>query len=246
MKYSKGKFVRSDIQTNERVIILGRTGTGKSLFADTLMNYLGRKVYLILGDVKNEYSHIPVIDFKTFYSQKKGVVRINKLKIRTATQTIDTDDLFKITEFIASNLFKHNQELKEAKKPLRRCMLCIEELGTVCKKGGRLYDRMYNTAKIVAQGRSVEIGFIGISQRPQQLHTDFLSQADHIISFEVSSKHDLEAMKSYFNPEMYGKLKRFGFFHYDIKAGNIKTCYPLYENELYHSLDYYRDLFGRS
>ena len=105
---------------------------------------------------------------------------------------------------------------------------------------------MYNTAKIISQGRGVEVGFIGISQRPQQVHTDFLSQADHIISFEVSSKHDLEAMRSYFSKEQYEILKRFEFIHYDIKAGSVKQCYPLYENELYHPLNYYRNLFGRS
>lgn len=246
MKVNRGKFKRTDIHTNERTIILGRTGTGKSVFADTLLTYLGKKVFIVLIDVKDEYIHIPVIDFKVFNTQRKGVVRINELKVKTRTGVFQTDDLYKITEIIASNLFKYNQKLKEAGKPLRRAMLCVEELGSVCKKGGRLYDVMYNTAKVISQGRGVEVGFIGISQRPQQVHTDFLSQSDHIISFEVSSKHDLEAMRSYFSKEQFENLQRFEFVHYNIKAGNIKHCYPLYENELYHSLDYYRNLFGRS
>jgi len=228
------------------MVILGRTGTGKSVFTDTMLNYLGRKVFIVLIDVKDEYLHIPTLDFKTFFTQRKGVVRINNLTIKSGNQTLKTDDLYKITEFIASNLFKQNQKLKEEGKPLRRAMLCVEELGSVCRKGGRLYDVMYNTAKVISQGRGVEIGFIGISQRPQQVHTDFLSQADHVISFEVSSKHDLEAMKSYFSKEQYESLQRFEFIHYKIKAGNVKHCYPLYENELYHSLEYYRNLFGRS
>ncbi|MHA1292221.1 MAG: helicase HerA domain-containing protein [Promethearchaeota archaeon] len=246
MKFIRGKFKRSDIKTNERIIILGRTGTGKSVLTDTLLEYLGRKVFIVLIDVKDEYIHIPTLDFKTFFTKKKGVVRINRLKIKTNIQIVDTDDLFKVTEFIASNLFKYNQKLKEAGKPLRRAMICVEELGSVCRKGGRLYDVMYNTAKVISQGRGVEIGFIGISQRPQQVHTDFLSQSDHIISFEVSSKHDLDAMKSYFSKEQYESLQRFEFIHYKIKSGSVKHCYPLYENELYHSLDYYRNLFGRS
>ena len=246
MKFEKGKFKRTKIHTNERIVVLGRTGTGKSLFTDTLIHYLAKQCYIVLIDVKGEYLHIPTLDFKTFFTQKKGVVRINELTIKHGSQTTKTDDAYKITEFIASNLFKYNQKLKAERKPIRKAMICVEELGSVCKKGGRLYDVMYNTAKIISQGRGMEIGFIGISQRPQQVHTSFISQSDHIISFEVSSKHDLEAMKSYFNTEQYNNLKRFEFLHYIIKEGIIKQCYPLYENELYHSLEYYRKLFGRS
>ena len=246
MKFEKGKFKRTKIHTNERLVILGRTGTGKSVLTDTMIQYLAKSCYIVLIDVKGEYLHIPTLDFKTFFTQKRGVVRINELTIKSGSQTMITDDAYKITEFIASNLFKYNQKLRDDKKPLRKAMICVEELGSVCKKGGRLYDVMYNTAKVVSQGRSMEIGFIGISQRPQQVHTDFISQADHIISFDVSSKHDLEAMKSYFNSDQYQSLKRFEFFHYAIKEGLVKQCYPLYENELYHSLDYYRKLFGRS
>lgn len=245
LKFERGKFKRTTINTNQRIVILGRTGTGKSLFADTLMKYLSKSCFVVLMDVKAEYLHVPTLDFKTFFTQKKGIVRINELKIKHKGHTTITDDLYKITEFIASNLFKHNQKLKAENKPLRRAMICIEELGSVCKKGGRLYDVMYNTAKILSQGRSMEIGLIGISQRPQQVHTDFLSQADHIISFEVSSKHDLEAMRSYFSVEQYYALQRYEFLHYIVKEGIIKHCYPLYENELYNSLEYYRKLFGR-
>ena len=246
MQFERGKFKRSEIRTNERMVIIGRTGTGKSLFADTLMTYLGKSAFVVLIDPKNEYFHYPVLDFKTFNSQTRGVVRINELKIHAGTITTTIDDPYKIAEVIAYNLFKQNQKLKAEKKSLRRCIMAIEELGVVCKKGGRLYDVMYNTAKVLSQGRSLEVGFLGISQRPQQIHTDFLSQADHLIGFEVSSKHDREAMKSFFSKEQYEQLKRFEFFHYKIKAGNIKHCYPLYETELYHSLDYYRKLFGRS
>lgn len=228
------------------MIILGRTGTGKSVLTDTILTYLSKKAYIVLIDTKNEYYHIPVLDFKVFFTQEKGIVRINELTVKKKGITTTTDDLFKITEFISANIFSHNQKQKERKERLRRVIVCVEELGNICKKGGRLYDVMPFTAKLLQQGRSLELGFIGISQRPQEVHTTFLSQADHIFSFEVSSKHDLEAMKSYFNPDSYNDLKRFEFFHYNVKDATIKQCYPLYENELYHSLDYYRSLFGRS
>jgi len=246
LKYEKGKFKRSLISNNERIMILGRTGTGKSVFTDTLLKYLSKSAFIVLIDTKREYTHIPTLDFKTFFSQEKGIVRIHELKISHKGKTTITDDLFKITEFICANLFQANQKLREANKKPRKAIVCVEELGNICSKFGRLYDSMYNTARVVQQGRALELGFIGISQRPQEVHTTFLSQADHIISFDVSSKHDLDAMKSYFSIEQYDDLKRFEFLHYSVKNGIVKHCYPLYENELYHSLDYYRKLFGRS
>ena len=123
MILERGKFKRSKIHTNERLVIIGRTGTGKSLFADTVMTYLAKSCFIVLIDVKNEYIHIPVLDFKTFYTQKRGIVRINNLTIKVGRRTIKTDDLYKITEFICSNLFKYNLEQREAKKPLRKCMI---------------------------------------------------------------------------------------------------------------------------
>jgi len=242
----RGKFKRSDIKTNERLLILGRTGTGKSVLFDTMLNYLSKKCYIILIDTKNEYTHYPTLDFKTFYTQNRGIARINELKVKTKQGTFQTDDLYKIAEFICSNLYNFNKKAKDENRRLRHTIVCIEELGNVCKKGGRLYDVMEHTSKIVSQGRSLEIGFIGTSQRPQMVHTDFIAEADHLISFAVSSKHDLEAMRSYFAKEQYYELKLFEFFHYQIKKGIIKHCYPIYETEMYHSLDYYRKLFGRS
>jgi hypothetical protein len=73
-----------------------------------------------------------------------------------------------------------------------------------------------------------------------------MSQATHIISYEVSSKNDLEAMRDYIDKEKYESLRRFEFFHYNVRDNYLKHCYKLYETELYHDLAYYKALFGNA
>lgn len=232
MKYIEmAKFNKKSIQTHECIIIIGRRGTGKSVFVDTMLEYLKKKTFLVLLDIKDEYSHHPTLDIKTMLEQKKGVARVNSITYKGH----EIKDHYIIAEFIAENLFKRGN-----------CMLVIEELGAVCTKGGRLYDQMNKTGIVVQQGRKRDVGFIGISQRPQEIHTTFLSQADHIISFEVSSKHDLEAMSAYIDKDRYESLRRHEFFHYNVKDNYLKHCYKLYDGDMYRTIDYYKRLFGKS
>lgn len=226
-----GKFKRSDIDTNERISVIGRTGTGKSVFTDTMLNYLSKNTLVVLLDTKIEYDHIPALTMEVLTNSKRGLYRIYELEYYGEL----IDDLYYICEFLAENIFERGNAI-----------LVVEELGNVCKKGGRLYDQMPHTARLLQQGRAKECGFIGITQRPQEVHTTFLSQSDHIISFDVSSKHDREAMKSYVDKEKYELLGKHQFFHYSVKGGFLKRCYRLYEDELYHSLEYYGKIFGRA
>ncbi len=240
MKFITGtKFNRNHIQPHERIMILGRTGTGKSVFADTLMTFLGKRTFIVLFDPEGVYTHYPILDIKTLYTQKKGVFRITEIiyndnKLLGKDYTID--DPQTIVEFLAHNLYKRGN-----------CILAIEELGSVLPKSNtKLIDLSHHVGVLITRGRKQDVGFIGIAQRTQHIHTEFLSQATHIISYEVSSKHDLDAMKAYIDKDKYENLKRFEFFHYNVRDNYLKHCYRLYGDQLYHSLDYYKALFGQS
>ena len=49
---------------------------------------------------------------------------------------------------------------------------------------------------LIRQGRQPGISLVLITQRPNKLHEDALSQADLIISHRVTSKADIEALRS--------------------------------------------------
>lgn len=239
MKFiNRSKFSKNSIQSHERVMILGRTGTGKSVFADTLLHFLGKKTFVCLLDPEEVYTHYPILDIKTLMTQRKGVFRLTEIVYRTNkfSKPVVIDNPQTIAEFLAENLYKRGN-----------CILAIEELGSVLpKSSSKLIDLSHHMGILITRGRKQDVGFIGIAQRTQHIHTEFLSQATHIISYEVSSKHDLEAMRAYIDKEKYEQLKRFEFFHYNVRDNYLKHCYKLYSDELYHSLEYYKALFGKA
>jgi len=228
VKTEKAQFTKSHIGTHERSVIIGKTGSGKSVLFDTLLKFLAKKTLIILIDTKREYEHIP--DFKLkFLKANKGLYRVYELRHRGKT----IDHVPTVVEFISNLLFAR-----------KNCMLAIEEMSQATKKNAyRLGDIMPHLNKLLTQGRSRGVGFLGTSQRPQQVHTDFLSQADHIISFEVTSTHDLKAMRTYIDEKHYEGLKRFEFIHYNMKGNYLRHCYKLYLSK--QEKAYYESIFGK-
>lgn len=228
----KGRFKKSSINPHERVTILGRTRTGKSFLASILLKSLARKTLVILIDTKDEYKFIPAVPLDKLTTLKKGLYRINQIVMENGYKI---DDLRVICEFLSQNLF----EVRKGS-----VILAIEEAGSIIKKSGMLYENMPFFAKMLLQGGGKNKGIIIISQRPAQLHTDILNESEHIICFALSGKHDIEALKHWFEPEWYEDLGKFEFLHYSVKDGEKRHCYRLYATP--QEIAYYKKLFGKS
>jgi len=223
------KFVFSHIGKHDRTTIIGKTGTGKSVLMHKLLHFLAKKTLVVLIETKDDYSDIPELDFKSL-KREKGLFKIVEIELEDG---IIIDDFMVIVEYVSSILFDREN-----------CILAIEELGNCSKKVGRLYDIMPKFARLLQQGRSHGVGFLGTTQRPQEIHTTILSQSEHIISFLVTSSHDLQAMGAYIDKEQYDILNRYEFFHLSHKKNFLKKCYKLYLSAA--ELRYYTDLFGES
>jgi hypothetical protein len=78
-----------------------------------------------------------------------------------------------------------------------------------------------NLSVLVTTGRKLGIDFYFTSQRPSQVNTTAVSEANVRIAFSMDDKNDVQRMASYFPNENFEGLKRFEFFAKDTFTGKI-------------------------
>ncbi len=220
-KFQRYNFLYKSIKPHERCTIIGKTGSGKSVLFDNLLKVLSKSNLVILIDSKREYSHLPIVNNVKIFDKeivKTGLFRIYELEFKGHI----IDDLVELNEFLSKVMFER-----------RDCILAIEELANATKKSGamRLYDLQPNFAKLIQQGRSRNVGFLGTTQRPQEIHTTIMSESQHLIIFDVTSPHDQKALQNYIEPDLFDRLQKHEFYHLNLPEGYLKHCYKLRMSE---------------
>lgn len=240
--FQEAKFTKTSIKKHEAITVVGKKGTGKSVLFDTLLLALSKKTLIILLDTKREYKHIPFMDldhikYEIDYKTKKKKYAFNTGLFRVISgfelggKTYE--DLFTITEWLSYVLF--NRE---------KCMLAIEELGNCTKKFNRFYDCNPYLSTLVCQGRQRGVGFLGTTQRLQEIHTTILSESDHILCFRLTSEADENYMRNYIHPDHIKELGTHEFLHLNLKDDYLRHCNKLYLDE--QKLKYYTKIFGKT
>lgn len=242
VEFQEGKFTKTSIKKHEAITIVGKKGTGKSVLFDQLLLSLSRFTLIILIDTKREYKHIPFMDLehlrwkedrktgKKEYAFPKGIFKVQSgFELQGETY----DDLYNITEWLSHILFQRE-----------KCILAIEELGNCTKKHTRFYDCNPFLATLVQQGRGKEVGFLGTTQRLQEIHTTILSESDHILCFRLTSEADESYMKNYIHPDRIKNLEKHEFLHLNLKEDYLRHCQKLYLDK--QKLKYYTKIFGKT
>lgn len=207
------KFKLSFIKPNERLLIVGKTQLGKSFLARKLMNYYKKQYLIVVLDVKNEYKNLPEITSKALLNPlATGVYKLTSLNyIKYQVRKPHA-----LAEFLADNLFKRKNSI-----------LVLEEVASYIKNKGTLYDVAPSVATYLQQGQVRNCGMIVISQRPAEVHANFKSQCQHIISFFMKSDLDRDAFKNYFKPESFDQLHEYEFLYYT-DPHHVSMYYRLY------------------
>ena len=165
------------IKSNERVFICGKTRSGKTYFARSLIR--GFKKYIIY-DPDLEYSEIGFVvhnlsDFKRAVSEKSKIVYQPK--------SYGQEEFIEVCRFIFENL--------------TNVLFAVDEIADLAPNNA--IPQEY--ALIIRRGGKRGIGSIAITQRIAECHKTPIAQAEHIISFYQFLENDVKRLKDHIGEE---------------------------------------------
>ncbi len=162
-----------NIRTNDRVLIIGRTGSGKTFFVKNwLLPHYDKYVF---WDVKHENKDARQdITLNTPKELEQNIKSYNKILYQpTHSAEEDFDDVCEI-------IF-HNGDFT----------LYVDEASIISTATKITY--WHNM--IMTQGRSYNVGIINATQRPRIIHNTMISEAEHIFSFNLNLETDIYKIK---------------------------------------------------
>lgn len=196
----KTKLKTDFFKRNERLLIVGKTRMGKTYLLRKIIKWIKPRPLIVIHDVKREYSDLPELTEKIILKDgSKGMYRITTLDY----EGVEIDDPYYVSEYICRNLFMRGN-----------CLLIQEEVAEYIPKMGKLYDVAYNFARYLQQGQVRNCGLICTSQRPAEVHSNIMSQSQHIISFFMKLELDQKALRNYFDPQLFKYLDKYQFLRY--------------------------------
>jgi hypothetical protein len=164
------QFKREHLHPNPRVMIFGKTGSGKSIFVRWLLSKYNSNFRIIVIDTKKEktYADIPILKVEDF-AFKTFIRRVSGIKMPDRKEISDTGKVLEVMAGLLLN-FQHT-------------ILVIEELPSIVGKHDSLYNTWPNTAKTLLQGRATYNGIITIAQSPSDTNLAFIKQSDDLYAF---------------------------------------------------------------
>ena len=138
-----------------------------------------KKIPCWVWDARHQYSELSE-DFEIVHS-------IKELPYTKAILQPDSTDLETFDQFCKKALSWNN------------LVVVVEEAHLY---SGKYKIKSKGFAEIVNAGRPLGISFIAITRRPQQIHNDILSDAEHIFCFDVELPTDVEYMTKWIGQEV--------------------------------------------
>lgn len=171
-----------------RITVLGSSGTGKSWYAGWLMeNTAPEFEYGIHLDYEDEEKGMSLADeplYKSLFVDEElldalnfeDVLRRNN-RLRVVPDGLTKDEIKELAERFAASALEVGD-----------CFFSWDEAHNVTEKH-EIGDRM---ERLATGGRKYGVEWLAVTQRPQNLHEDVLSQANVTVCFSVDSDRDLK------------------------------------------------------
>ena len=211
-----------EIRFDQRVLVLGSTGSGKSELLNLLFSRMAGGAQRALIDTKHEFA-LP------------GVQPV-------AGDVDQVDWREPIVHYRdGSGGAKEMQQLFAALHQRRRIVTCVHELSDVCEFHAGRTPPAFNA--YVSKGRALGQGLLAGSQRPVEIPSRARSEFDHVFMFAprfvLEQDHKAAAIAMNMTPDQLGgaldgalaQLGRHSFLHYDRTAQQTVVCAPLSQAE---------------
>jgi ABC-type dipeptide/oligopeptide/nickel transport system ATPase component len=194
------------VRNDERAVIVGRTGSGKTTLARQI---LSRCYNVIAYDVKGE---IEIEDAIIITNPE----RLSHIRLSGRSVVYRPSPEFWGMDYV-EGFFKWVY-MK------RNCTLYVDEMYAVMEG-----NRSANWFRaILTRGRSLKIRTIACTQRPFSIPLSLLSESDKRYMFELSLQDDRKRMSELMGDEVLNPLPvKYAFYFYDAKTGGRAKVYRL-------------------
>ena len=169
-----GFFTMNDYKSREIVMVIGRTGQGKSIWT---------RIYS--KPFKRVFAFDPLREFRANYVTEEGLIKLHDESLlsadhnmRIGVSDIDSIDLLGSLAFVHGNAW-----------------LIIEEGGFIFPNGSRSPNWLREACFL---GRHRELNILITAQRPTSIPVDLRSQASRVICFNQREQNDMKWLDSYY------------------------------------------------
>ena len=192
------------IKTNERILIVGKTGSGKTYLAKYLTRQANRLIVLDAKATLSEWNLDP------WDSVARGKL-LNHEPVRIRVLPPYDGDITEHWESVLSDCYKAGN-----------VVVYIDELYSICPPNQKPMNVLWS---MYTRGRELGIGVWSSSQRPAWIPLFALSEAEHFFNFRLQLEEDRKRMAVFMGVEVLKTIRDEHGFYYSKAAWDIPQYY---------------------